>query len=111
MQAINEMQHMGWFAEKVAGKGIMPQMGHEPFDTSEDTANMLRADIAAERAVTMDYEAQIEELEDPGLKELVSYVRDHEVYHEELFSDMLEEVRKAEAAKPKPTVGSLLDES
>jgi len=110
MQAINEMQHMGWFAEEVAGKGIMPHMGHDPFDTSEDTADMLRADIAAERAVTMDYEAQLEELEDPGLKELLGYIRDHEVYHDELFSDMLEEVKKAEAAKPKPTVGSLLGE-
>jgi bacterioferritin len=108
MQAINEMQHMGWFAEEVAGAGIMPQMGHDAFDTSEGTADMLRADIAAEQAVTMDYDEQIEELEDPELKELLGYVRDHEVYHEELFSDMLEEVKKAEAIRPKPTVGSLV---
>jgi len=108
MQAINEMQHMGWFAEGVAGKGIMPHMGHDPFDTSEDTADMLRADIAAERAVTMDYEEQLEELEDPELKDLLAYIRDHEVYHDELFSDMLEGVKKAEAAKPKFTIGSLL---
>jgi bacterioferritin len=108
MQAINEMQHMGWFAEEVAGKGIMPGMGHDDIDASEDTADMLRADIAAERAVTMDYDKQLEELEDPGLKELLGYIRDHEVYHGELFSDMLEEVKRAEAAKPKPTVGGLL---
>jgi len=108
MQAINEMQHMGWLAEEVAGKGIMPRMGHDPFDTSEDTTDMLRADIAAERAVTMDYNEQLEELEDPEFKELLAHIRDHEVYHDELFSDMLVEVKKAEAAKPKPTVGGLL---
>ncbi len=108
MQAINEMQHMGWFAEEVAGKGIMPEMGHDPFDRSEDTAKMLRADIAAERAVTMSYEEQIEELDDPGLKELFAYVRDHEIYHDELFSDLLSELQRAQATKPVPTVGSLL---
>lgn len=108
MQAINEMQHMGWFAEEVAGKGIMPEMGHDPFDMSEDTAQMLRADIAAERAVTTDYEEQIEELDDPGLKELFAYVRDHEIYHDALFSDLLAELQRAQAAKPVPTVGSLL---
>jgi bacterioferritin len=108
MQAINEMQHMGWFAEEMAGNGILPRMGHEPFDTSENTADMLRADIAAERAVTMDYEEQIRTVEDAGLKELLSYVRGHEIYHDELFSSMLEEVRKSEAAQPKRTVGSLL---
>jgi bacterioferritin len=108
MQAINEMQHMGWFAEEVAEKGIMPEMGHDPFDMSEDTAEMLRADIAAERAVTADYGEQIEQLEDPGLKELLGYIRDHEIYHDELFSDLLAELQRAEATKPLPTVGSLL---
>lgn len=108
MQAINEMQHMGWFAEEVAEKGILPEMGHDPYDTSEDTADMLRADIAAERAVTMDYDEQLEELEDRQLVDLLTYIRDHEVYHDELFSEMLDEVKRAEAAKPQPTVGGLL---
>jgi bacterioferritin len=110
MQAINEMQHMGWFAEEIAGKGIMPKMGHDAFDRSEDVADMLRADIAAEQAVTREYNEQLEELDDPGLRELVGYIRDHEIYHDGLFSDMLAEVKRAEAAKPKPTVGSLLDD-
>jgi bacterioferritin len=108
MQAINEMQHMGWFAEEVAGKGIVPGMSHHPFDRSEDPAEMLRADIAAERSVTMDYEQQLKELEDPKLKKLFSDVRDHEIYHDELFGDILTKIERAKAARPIATIGSLL---
>jgi hypothetical protein len=78
---------------------------------------MLQADIAAERAVTADYNAQIEELKaanEPGLTELLSLVRDHEVYHDALFSHLLHELQEGElegppAPEPPPqwTVGSL----
>jgi bacterioferritin len=120
-QAINEMQHMGWFAEEMASRGGFPVMEHTAFDRAHDTARMLQADIAAEWAVTKDYNAQIEELqggEEGGLVELLTRVRDHEVYHEALFSGMLEELREEpveEAAPEAPetpspprwTVGSL----
>jgi len=128
MQAINEMQHMGWFSEKLASMGIRPEMERTEVDRSRDTAAMLKADIAAERAVTMDYNQQIEEIEDEELKALLARVRDHEVYHDAVFSEMLEEVRlgeereasprpgKAEEPSPPPsplgrlTVGSLIGE-
>ncbi len=113
-QAINEMQHMGWFAEEMASRGGFPAMEHAPFDRSRDTARMLEADVAAERAVTKDYDAQIEELKASGegkLATLLTRVRDHEVYHDALFSKMLKEVgaTPSEAPAPRPdwTVGSL----
>lgn len=113
-QAINEMQHMGWFAEEMASRGAFPAMEHTPFDRSRDTSRMLEADIAAERAVTKDYNAQIEELKAAGeadLAALLSRVRDHEVYHDALFSKMLKELGavppKSAAPRPDWTVGSL----
>jgi bacterioferritin len=102
-QAINEMQHMGWFAEKLASRGAYPAMEHAPIDQSHDTASMLEADISAERAVTRDYNEQIEELKvsnEPGLVRLVSLIRDHEVYHDALFSHLLQELREHEAPAP-----------
>ncbi|MGB9722671.1 MAG: ferritin-like domain-containing protein [Chloroflexia bacterium] len=110
-QAVNEMQHMGWFAEEMASRGAFPAMEHTPFDRSRDTARMLEADIAAERAVTKDYNAQIAELETAGEADLVallSRVRDHEVYHDALFTKMLKEMgAKPAPSRPGWTVGSL----
>ena len=117
-QAINEMQHMGWFAEKLASRGAYPGMEHHPIDQARDTAHMLQADIAAERAVTQMYNAQIEELKttggEPGLVELFSLVRDHEIYHDTHFGDILRELQEgkiplpaAPKAQPHWTVGSL----
>jgi bacterioferritin len=94
MQAINEMQHMGWFSEELAGMSIRSEMEHTEVDRSRDTAAMLEADIAAERAVTKVYNQQIEEVDDEELKALLVRVRDHEVYHDAVFSEMLEEVRE-----------------
>ena len=96
MQAINEMQHMGWFSEELADMGVRPEMERTEVDRSRDTAAMLEADIAAERAVTKVYNQQIEEIDDEELKALLVRVRDHEVYHDEVFSEMLEEVRARE---------------
>ncbi len=113
-QAINEMQHMGWFAEEMASRGGFPAMEHTPFDRSRETSRMLEADIAAEQAATKDYNAQIEELKAAGETDLVallSRVRDHEVYHDALFNKMLKELRSLppEPSPPRPrwTVGSL----
>jgi bacterioferritin len=96
MQAINEMQHMGWFSEELADAGVRPEMEPTEVDRSRDTAAMLKADIAAERAVTMVYNQQIEETDDEELKSLLVRVRDHEVYHDAVFSEMLEGVRAKE---------------
>jgi len=96
MQAINEMQHLGWLSEEVAELGGHPDIERTALSLEGDTAQMLQADIEAERAVTMDYNRQLDEIEDEGLHKLLSRIRDHEIYHDELFSDLLAEVQAAE---------------
>jgi bacterioferritin len=116
-QAVNEMQHMGWLAEEVMEMGAEADMEHTEVDLSEDTVAMLKADIAAERAVTMDYEAQMKEIDDEELNELLARIRDHEIYHDELFSEMLKglESKNSPAAEETdsssgvPSIGSLID--
>ncbi len=111
MQAINEMQHLGWLAEKAAEMQAHPDIEHTEMALEGDTAQMLQADIAAERAVTMDYNRQLEQIDDPELRKLLSRIRDHEIYHDELFSDMLNELQGEAPSEARPafTVGSLLE--
>ena len=52
---------------------------------------MLRADIKVEREVAAEYDRVAKEIEDPGLKKLFIRLRDHEIYHAEVFDDLLEE--------------------
>jgi bacterioferritin len=106
MQAINEMQHLGWLAEELAEMDGHPDIERTALSLEGDTAQMLQADIEAERAVTTDYTGQLDEIEDEGLRKLVSRIRDHEIYHDELFSDMLAEVQAEEGPEvaPEPEV-------
>jgi bacterioferritin len=124
MQSINEMQHLGWLAEKLQGMGGKPVIEHTPIKKEDDEPDeMLEADIEAERAVTAVYSSQIPEIEDPGLKGLITRIRDHEIYHEQVFSGLLtkiegQEKKAEEEAAPAPsgtmtppTVGSLLGQT
>ena len=128
--AINEMQHMGWLSEALRSKGGIPEMEHMGLFLSHDAEKNLEADIAIEREVTQAYTSQVSELDDPGLRDLVERIRDHEIYHDAIFTDLLEEVEteenpaeqieeqpnedkateepKAEEPPPIPSVGSLL---
>ena len=93
LQAINEMQHMGWLSEEVAGQGGVPLTEHTELELPTETEEMLEADIRAERAVTMDYGKWIAKMDDPDLRELLVRIQGHEIYHDELFTDMLQKVR------------------
>ena len=90
-QAINEMQHLGWLSEELASGGGTPRIEHTEVDRSTKTADMLRADIKIEKEVAAGYDRAAREMEDPGLKKLLLRIRDHEVYHAEVFSDLLKE--------------------
>jgi len=93
-QAINEMQHMGWLAEEmVSGKGN-PKMEHTKIDKSTKMVDMLRADIKIEKEVAAEYDRAAKEVTAPDLKKLLKRIRDHELYHVEIFDDLLEEVKK-----------------
>lgn len=91
-QAINEMQHLGWLAEELTETGGVPDIEDTGGDRSKDTADMLRADIEIERQVTKEYTRQIEQVDDPDLKRLIARIRDNEIYHDEVFTDLLDDV-------------------
>lgn len=93
-QAINEMQHLGWLAEEMVDGGGSPRIEHTEVDRSTKTADMLRADIETEKKVAAEYDRATKEVTDPGLKKLLTRIRDHEVYHAEVFTDLLEEEEK-----------------
>ena len=98
MAAINEMQHMGWLSEGVADEGMLPDMQHTQLFLSHDTEQNLQADISVEQEVTRDYSAQLSEINDEELKALVARIRDHEIYHDARFKDLLAELRHKAAA-------------
>ncbi|RLC94621.1 MAG: ferritin-like domain-containing protein [Chloroflexi bacterium] len=88
-QAVNEMQHLGWLAEEMVGGGGTPRIEHTEVDQSTRPVDMLRADIKIEKEVAAGYDRAEKEVDDAGLKRLLSRIRDHELYHVEVFSDLL----------------------
>ncbi len=88
-RAVNEMQHMGWLAEKMVDTGGSPRMEHTAVDQSTNNADMLRADISIEQEVAAEYDRAAEEMADPDLKRLLRRISSHEVYHAEVFKDLL----------------------
>ena len=93
-QAINEMQHLGWLAEELAGSGGNPKIEHTKVDQSTKPADMLRADIKIEKEVADAYDKAARETEDPDLKKLLLRIRDNELYHIDVFNDLLQEEEK-----------------
>ncbi len=93
-QAINEMQHLGWLAEEVVSGGGNPRIEHMEVDKSTKTADMLRADIKIEQEVAAAYDRAANEVEDADLKALLRRIRDHEIYHTDVFSDLLKDEEK-----------------
>jgi len=90
-QAINEMQHLGWLSEELVGNKGNPRIEHTKVDKSAKTADMLRADIKIEKKVAAEYDRAAKEIEESDLKELLIRIRDHEVYHADVFDDLLKE--------------------
>jgi bacterioferritin len=88
-QAINEMQHLGWLSEKMVSKKGTPRIEHTKVDRSTKTPDMLRADIKIEKKVAAEYDRAAREVTEPDLKELLRRIRDHELYHVDVFSDLL----------------------
>jgi len=90
-QAINEMQHLGWLSEEMVDKKSSPRIEHIEVDKSTKTADMLRADIKIEKKVAAEYDRAAKEIEEPDLKKLLVRIRDHEIYHADVFEDLLKE--------------------
>ena len=93
-QAINEMQHLGWLSEEMVDKEGSPKIEHTEVDKSTKTPDMLRADIKIEKKVAAEYDRAAKEIDEPDLKKLLTRIRDHEVYHADVFDDLLKEEEK-----------------
>jgi bacterioferritin len=92
-QAINEMQHLGWLAEEAVDGGGSPIIEHTDVYLSPDAKDMLNADIKIEKEVASTYDRAAKEIDDPDLKKLIERIRDHELYHVEVFNDLLKDVK------------------
>jgi bacterioferritin len=93
-QGINEMQHMGWLAEKMIDAKGSPLFEHttvEKTKKSDKLADMLKADIEIEQKVTETYDKAAKETKDPKAKKLLERIRDHEIYHTKVFKGILKE--------------------
>ena len=93
-QAINEMQHLGWLAEKMVSRGGHPRIEHGRIDRSRKAVSMLNADIKIEKQVAAEYDKAAGETDDPKLKKLLTRIRDHELYHVKVFSDLKKTVKE-----------------
>jgi bacterioferritin len=93
-QAINEMQHLGWLAEELVDGGGNPKIEHKKIDRSTKTADMLKADIKIEKKVAETYDRAAKEVKEKDLQKLLRRIRDHEIYHTEVFTDLLKEEKE-----------------
>jgi bacterioferritin len=87
-QAVNEMQHLGWLSEKMVSRGGHPHIEHTKIDRSRKAAKMLDADIKVEKEVAAHYDKAARETDDKKLKKLLTRIRDHEIYHVKVFTDL-----------------------
>ena len=90
------MQHLGWLAEKVIDVGGTPVIEHIEVDRSTRTADMLSADVKIEQEVADAYDQAAAKADDPKTKKLFIRLRDNEIYHAEVFSDLLAEEEKSD---------------
>ena len=97
-QAVNEMQHLGWLAEELVDGGGTPRLEHSSPDQSADMVKALNADIRIEKEVADTYDRAAMETDDAGLRELFQRIRDNELYHLDVFRDLL----ALEKKRPKP---------
>lgn len=90
-QAINEMQHLGWLAEKMVDSGGNPTIEHTAVYRGNKSADRLQADIKVEQEVAAEYDHAAKESRDAALKKLLRRIRDNEIYHIDVFKDLLQE--------------------
>ncbi|MFN2109297.1 MAG: ferritin-like domain-containing protein [Anaerolineae bacterium] len=102
-QAINEMQHMGWFGEELVGSGGEMPLTHHPLTLPADPGAMLEADIQLENETAAMYGQFIEQMVDPGAKGVIDDARGQELYHETLFGRLLKRLKPVATPTAAPT--------
>ena len=76
--------------------GGTPIIEHTQVDESAQTTDMLSADIEIENVVAEAYDKAAAKADDLKLKKLFLRLRDNEIYHAEVFGDLLEEEKKSD---------------
>ncbi|HOT92300.1 MAG TPA: ferritin-like domain-containing protein [Anaerolineae bacterium] len=102
-QAINEMQHMGWFGEELAGSGAELPLTHHPLTLPADPQAMLEADVQLENETAAMYGQFIAQMTDPGAKGVIEDARGQELYHEALFGRLLKRLKPVVSPAAAPT--------
>ena len=93
-QAINEMQHLGWFGEELAGAGKEMPLEHHALTLPSEAKAMLEADVKLEQETEAQYAEYLTQMVDPDIKGVVDDARGQEVYHETLFSRLLQRLMR-----------------
>lgn len=112
-QAINEMQHLGWFGEELVGAGGEMPLEHHPLTLPQAPEAMLEADVQLEHDTAAMYAQFITKMTDPGAKGVIGDAREQELYHKSLFTRLRKRLAAAEAPSATPsstkvwTVGTL----
>ena len=91
-QAVNEMQHLGWLAEKMVSNGGNPRIEYGKVMLPAEMTEMLKADISIEQLVAEEYDKAAGSVSDASLKKLLTRIGEHERYHVEVFEDLLKGV-------------------
>jgi bacterioferritin len=99
-QAINEMQHLGWFGEELADGGKEMPLEHHALTLPSEAKAMLEADVKLEQETAAQYAEYLTQMMDPGIKGVVDDARDQEEYHESLFSRLLQRLMRGESETP-----------
>ncbi len=102
-QAINEMQHMGWFGEELVGSGAELPLTHHPLTLPADPQAMLEADVQLENETAAMYGQFIAQMTDPGAKGVIEDARGQELYHENLFGRLLKRLKPVTSPAAAPT--------
>jgi bacterioferritin len=98
MQAINEMQHMGWFGEELVGAGSAMPLEHHPLTLPQTPVAMLEADVQLEHDTAAMYGQFITQMVDPGARGVIGDAKDQELYHESLFTRLMKRLAPPAAA-------------
>lgn len=89
MQAINEMQHMGWLSEELTAMGHDIPLTPHPIERPAAPAAMLEANIALEQSTAATYAAHQGRVTSPKVRELMERIEKQETYHAALFKRLL----------------------
>lgn len=105
--SIDEMKHLGWFAEALAERGYQPLLEHKVGKIKTAPEDAAESDFSLEIEAIKKFSEAKEKIQDEEIKEIFELALEHENYHAFSLKNMLEKLQKSSGKKF--TVGSLKD--